>query len=37
MGYDADQQKAYLKIFNKRKYEANKYNNENCEKRLSTK
>lgn len=37
MPYNAEQQKQYLKIFNKRKYEANKYTNENCEKRLATK
>lgn len=37
MGYTKEQQKEYLKIFNKRKYEENKYNNDNCEKRLSTK
>lgn len=37
MGYTKEQQKEYLKIFNKRKYEANKYTNENCEKRLSNK
>lgn len=37
MPYNAEQQKQYLQVFNKRKYQKNKYNFENCEKRLSTK
>ena len=38
MGYKTiEEQKAYASIYNKRKYQANKYKNENCEKRLATK